>query len=42
MGRASKSAGDLIKIIFADFMPALLQVSISVALAAKVEPLVAA
>jgi hypothetical protein len=26
MGRGSKSAGDLIKIIFADFMPALLQV----------------
>jgi hypothetical protein len=40
MGRGSKSAGDLIKIIFADFMPALLQVSISVALAATVEPLV--
>jgi ATP-binding cassette, subfamily B, bacterial len=40
IGRGSKSAGDLIKIIFADFMPALLQVSISVALAATVEPLV--
>lgn len=40
MGRGSKSAGDLIKIIFADFMPALLQVSIAVALAATVEPLV--
>jgi ABC-type multidrug transport system fused ATPase/permease subunit len=40
IGRGSKSAGDLIKIIFADFMPALLQVSISVALAAMVEPLV--
>jgi len=39
-GQGSKSAGDLIKIIFADFMPALLQVSISVALAATVEPLV--
>jgi hypothetical protein len=40
MGSGSKSAGDLIKIIFADFMPALLQVSISVALAATAEPLV--
>lgn len=40
--QGSKSAGDLIKIIFADFMPALLQVSISVALAATVEPLVGA
>jgi hypothetical protein len=42
MGRGSKSAGDLIKIIFADFMPALLQVSISVALAATVFPQFAA
>jgi hypothetical protein len=42
MGRGSKSAGDLIKIICADFMPALLQVSISVALAATVFPQFAA
>jgi hypothetical protein len=35
IGRESKSTGDLIKIIFADFMPALLQVSISVAATAE-------
>ena len=37
MGRGAKSAGDLIKIVFADYMPAVLQLTIAIVLAATVD-----
>ena len=42
MGRGAKAAGDLIKITFADYMPALLQLVIAAILAVIIEPIVGA